>query len=236
MNEANTYRTMREHAADERPRERLAAHGPSVLSDAELIAIVLGSGLRGENVVDLARRLLEQSGGLGGLVRADVKALLRVKGLGPAKAAQVIAAVELGRRARDLDPDSRPIVDSPEAVFALLGPRVLGKTKEEVFVLSLDTKNRLIGSASVVSGSVANVNLRPGEVFREPIVLDATSVIVAHNHPSGDPRPSTSDVLVTKELIEAGELLGIRVADHVVLGQRDFVSLRREGLGFERGS
>lgn len=202
------------------------------MSDAELVAIVLGSGLRGEHVVDLARRLLEEGGGLAGLIRADVKLLQRVRGLGPAKAAQVVAAVELGRRAGVVDPDARPLLDSPDAVHRLLGPRVMGKTKEEVYVLALDTKNRLIGSAMVVSGSVANVNLRPGEVFREPVVLDATGVIVAHNHPSGDPRPSPQDVMVTKDLIEAGDLLGIRVCDHVVLGQGDFVSMRRERLAF----
>jgi DNA repair protein RadC len=232
MSDRPLYRTMREHAADERPRERLLAHGPATLSDAELIAIVLGAGLKGENVVDLARRLLETSGGLGGLVRADVKALQRVRGLGPAKAAQVAAAVELGRRAGQLEPDSRPLLDSPEAVHGLLGPRTLGRTREDVFVLALDTKNRLLGSAIAVSGSVANVNLRPGEVFREPIVLDATAVILAHNHPSGDPSPSPQDVMVTRELIEAGDMLGIPVLDHVILGQRQFVSLKREGLAF----
>ena len=234
MTEGAPYRTMREHAADERPRERLVAHGPATLSDAELIAIVLGSGTRGEHVVDLSRRLLEESGGLGGLVRADVRILQRIRGLGPAKAAQVAAAVELGRRAGELDPESRPLMDSPEAVHQLLGPRLLGKTREEVLVLALDTKNRLIGSASVVTGSVSNVALRPGDIFREPIVLDASALIVAHNHPSGDPTPSIHDRLFTKQLVAAGELLGVNVFDHVVIGQNSFVSMRRQGLGFEQ--
>lgn len=225
-----TYRTIRELADDERPRERLLAHGPGVLSDADLVAIVLGSGLRGENVVDLARRILETMGGLPGLVRADAKAFQRARGLGPAKAAQLAAAIELGRRVQQIDPGERQELTSPEAVFALLGGRLLGKTKEELYVLSLDTKGRLLGSAVAVAGGVRSVGLRMADVFREPIVLEATSVIVAHNHPSGDPAPSRQDIEVTRELMAAGELLGITVQDHVIIGQRRFVSLHREGL------
>ena len=126
-----TYRTMREIAGDERPRERLLAHGPEVLSDAELIALILRSGPSGENVVDMARRLVDSVGGLGGLARADLKALQRTRGLGPAKAAEIAAAVELGRRVQQSSPDSRPMLDSPQALFALLGPRLIGKTKEQ---------------------------------------------------------------------------------------------------------
>lgn len=227
---ATPYRTIRELADDERPRERLLAHGPAVLSDADLVAIVLGSGLRGENVVDLARRILETMGGLPGLVRADAKAFQRTKGLGPAKAAQLAAAIELGRRVQQIDPAERQAITSPEAVFALLGGRLLGKTKEELYVLSLDTKGRLLGSAVAVAGGVRSVSMRMADVFREPIVLDATSVIVAHNHPSGDPAPSRQDIEVTRELVAAGELLGISVQDHVIIGQNQFVSLHREGL------
>ena len=224
------YRTIRELADDERPRERLLSHGPGVLSDADLVAIVLGSGLRGENVVDLARRILETMGGLPGLVRADAKAFQRAKGLGPAKAAQLAAAIELGRRVQQIDPGERQALTSPEAVFSLLGGRLLGKTKEELYVLSLDTKGRLLGSAVAVAGGVRSVCMRMADVFREPIVLEATSVIVAHNHPSGDPAPSRQDIEVTQELVAAGELLGITVQDHVIIGQRRFVSLHREGL------
>lgn len=227
---STTYRTIRELADDERPRERLLAHGPGVLSDADLVAIVLGSGLRGENVVDLARRILETMGGLPGLVRADAKAFQRAKGLGPAKAAQLAAAIELGRRVQRIDPGERLAITSPEAVFALLGGPLLGKTKEELYVLSLDTKGRLLGSAVAVSGGVRAVGMRMADVFREPIVLEATSVVVAHNHPSGDPAPSRQDIEVTQELVAAGELLGITVQDHVIIGQGRFVSLHREGL------
>lgn len=226
------YRTVRELAEDERPRERLLRHGPEVLSDAELLAVLLASGMPGQNVVDLARSLIEGLGGLAGLVRADAMALQRTRGLGPARASQVAAALELGRRAHRLDPEDRPLLTTPEAVFSLLGPRFLGKTREQLLVLSLDTRGRLLGSPTPIAGGVNGVPVRPAEVFREPIVLEALSVILAHNHPSGDPRPSPQDVAVTAELARAGELLGIAVLDHVVVGQGRFVSLRREGHAF----
>ncbi len=229
------YRTIRELAGDERPRERLLNHGPGVLSDGELIAIVLGSGVRGENVVDLARRLVESQGGLAGLLRADAKAFQRTRGLGPAKAAQLAAAIELGRRVQRVDPDDRPMMTTPEAVFAHLGGRVLGKTKEQLYVLSIDTKGRLLGTAADVSGGVNSVGARAAEVFREPVVLSATSVILVHNHPSGDPRPSPQDVTVTNELVAAGKTLDIAVLDHVIIGQNRFVSMRREGYAFRKG-
>jgi len=223
------YRTIRELAGDERPREKLLKHGPEVLSDAELIAILLGSGLQGENVLDLARRLLADKGGLAGLLRADGQTLQATRGVGPAKAAQLSAAVELGRRAREVDPNERPLLTTPEAVFAHMGPRFLGKTKEQLYVLSVDTRGRLLGSPSAVGGSVNSVVARAAEVFREAILLEATSIVLVHNHPSGDPKPSPQDVLVTKGLSAAGELLEIAVLDHLVVGQNSFVSMQREG-------
>lgn len=229
------YRTIRELAGDERPRERLLRHGPGVLGDAELIAIVLGSGLRGENVVDLARRLVELQGGLAGLVRADAKALQRTRGLGPAKAAQLAAAIELGRRVHRLDPDDRPLLTTPEAVFALMGPQLLGSRKEQLYVLSLDTRGRLLGSPAAVGGNVNSVGVRAAEVFRDPVVLEATSAILVHNHPSGDPRPSPQDIAVTTDLAAAGALLDITVLDHVIIGQNSFVSMHREGYAFRKG-
>lgn len=226
---ASPYRTIHELAEDERPRERLLQHGPAILSDADLIAIVLGSGSRGENVVDLARRILDEAGGLAGLVRAEAKALQRTKGMGPAKASQISAALELGRRAQQIDPNSRPKLTSPEDVFGLMGGRFSGKTKEEMVVLSLDTKAKLLGSATVMTGNVRSVSMRVGELFKEPVVLEATAVIITHNHPSGDPKPSTMDIKLTREIMAAGKVLGIDVKDHVIIGQGSFVSLRREG-------
>jgi len=227
------YRTIREWAGDERPRERLLEHGPGVLSDAELIAIVLRAGMPGENAIDMSRALLDANGGLGGLVRADAAVLQRARGLGPAKAAQILAAVELGRRAQQADPADRPVLLQPEAVYQVLGPRLAGRRREEFYVLPLDARGRLLGPlAPSIAGAANSVVVRPGEAFREAIVQDAVSVVIAHNHPSGDPRPSPQDIVVTRGLIEAGTLLDIELLDHIVIGASTFVSMRREGMAF----
>lgn len=224
------YRTMRELSGDERPRERLIAHGATVLADAELVAILLGSGLVGENVLDFARRILDSLGGLASLARADTAQLQTVHGLGPAKAAQLAAAIELGRRIQQANPDARPDLSSPEAVAALLGPRMTGKAREEVYAIPLDSRGRLLGAlAPLASGAANAVTLRPAEVFREAIMLHAVSLILVHNHPSGDPRPSTQDVALTRQLVKAGESLDIFVLDHVILAGPRFLSLKREG-------
>lgn len=227
-----TYRTIRELAEDERPRERLLRHGPGVLSDAELVAIILRSGTSGENVVDLARRLLERVGGLAGLIRADMASLRRLRGVGLAKAAQLAAAVELGRRVQRLAPEDRPLLNSPEAVYGYVGSRFVGSTKEELLVLALDTRGRLLGPPAVLPGGVNAVTIRPVDVFREAIVCEATSVILVHNHPSGDPTPSADDIRMTEQLAAAARLLEIDLLDHLVIGLNRYVSLRREGLAF----
>lgn len=229
------YRTMREFAGDERPRERLLKHGAEILSDAELLAILLGSGLSGENVLDLARRVVDRFNGLGGLARADVDLLKSIRGLGPARAAQISAAIELGRRVQSADPERRPILATPEAVAALLQPRIAAKPREEVYALALDSRNRLLSNlVPVIEGAANAVTLRPAEVFREAILLRGVSVILVHNHPSGDARPSPQDVRTTTDLIEAGKTLDIDVQDHVILAGRQFVSMRREGYAFRK--
>ncbi|MGE3074727.1 MAG: DNA repair protein RadC [Dehalococcoidia bacterium] len=231
--EPRAYRSMHDWAGDERPRERLLEHGADTLSDAELLAIILRSGIAGENVVDLSRNLLDQFGGLDGMLRAGPNALQRAKGLGPAKAAQVSAAIELGRRAQALSPTERPDLRTPEKVFNLLGPRLVGARREELYCLALDTRGRLLGGLNpVVSGSANVISLRPAEVFREAIILDAPSVILVHNHPSGDPRPSPQDISTTKAFIAAGKILDLEVEDHVVIGTNSWVSMRREKMGF----
>lgn len=229
------YRTIHDLAADDRPRERLLEHGPEVLSDAELIAIVLRSGVTGTNVVDLSRALLTEMGGLAGLLRADISALQQTRGLGPAKAAQLAAAIELGRRAGQLDAGSRPLLNTPEAVYGYLGSRFIGKTREEAYVLPLDSRGRLLGTGKPVSGGVNNVAVRAADVFREPILLEAVSAILVHNHPSGDPLPSPQDIAVTRLMIESGKILGVELFDHIVIGQGAFISMRREGLAFRKG-
>lgn len=227
------YRTIRDWAGDERPRERLLEHGAETLSDAELLAIILRSGLPGENVVDMARGLIESFGGMDGLVRAGPKALQRAKGLGPAKAAQLAAAIEFGRRAQGVTSEERPDLRTPERVFGLLGPRLISARREELYCLALDTKGRLLGGTTpVINGTANTLSLRPAELFREAIILDAPSVVLAHNHPSGDPRPSPQDIATTKAFIAAGKLLDITVEDHVVIGANIFVSMKREKMAF----
>jgi DNA repair protein RadC len=231
--ERPAYRTIRDWAGDERPRERLLEHGPETLSDPELIAIVLRSGLPGENVVDMARGLLETFGGIDGIVRAGPKALQRAKGLGPAKAAQLAAAVELGRRAQGLAMTERHDLRTPEKVFALLGPRLVAARREDLFCLALDTKGRLLGGLNpVISGTANSIALRPAELFREAVILDAPSVVLVHNHPSGDPRPSPQDLATTKAFVAAGKLLDITVEDHVIIGTNSWISMKREKMGF----
>ena len=224
------YRTIHDLAGDERPREKLLQHGPAVLSDAELIAIIAGLGTRGENVIDLARNLLDLHGGLGGLLRADAKSLQRTRGLGPAKAAQLAAAIELGRRMPRIDAEARPLLTSPEAVYGYLRGRLQGRSREELHILCADSGGRLLGTPTVVPGSVHSVPLRMADIFREAIVLDASAVVLAHNHPSGRATPSPRDIELTREIAGTAASLDLRLSDHVVIAGDRYVSMKREGL------
>lgn len=224
------YRTIHDLAGDERPREKLLRHGPGVLSDAELIAIIAGSGTRGENVIDLARNLLDTHGGLGGLLRIDTKALQRTRGLGPAKASQLAAAIELGRRMPTVDGEARPLLTSPEVVFNFLRGQLRGRPREELHILCADSGGRLVGTPTVLPGSVHSVAFRLADIFREAIVLDASGVILAHNHPSGRATPSARDIDLTRDIGGMGEALGIALHDHLVIAGERYVSMKREGL------
>ncbi|MFQ5380300.1 MAG: DNA repair protein RadC [Dehalococcoidia bacterium] len=223
---------VRDLGPDERPRERLSRHGPASLSDAEVLAILLGSGTRGESVLDLSRRVLESLGGLAGLSRADTLALNRIRGIGPARAAVLSAAAEAGRRVAAVAPSDRPRLTTPEGAFAFLSPRLRSKATEELVVLSLDARARPIAPPHVIRGGARAVGARPADVLREPMVLRAVSMLVAHNHPSGDPTPSSQDVALTGTLVDAGRMLDLDLLDHIVVGDGGFVSMRREGLGF----
>ena len=218
---------------DDRPRERLIRTGARSLRDAELLAILLRVGIKGENAVRLAERLLAQLGGLPGLHRATLADLSALKGIGEAKGAQLQAALELGRRIAISTPDARPAIASPADAANLLMYQLAALEQEYLYVLLLDTRNRLIGQPiEVYHGSLNTSLIRVGEVFREAVKVNAAGVIVAHNHPSGDPSPSPEDVAVTRALIEAGKLLDIDVLDHLVIGRHRFVSLKERGLGF----
>ena len=223
---------MRDLPVGERPRERLAHAGEGALSTSELLAIILRTGVGGESALDMANRLIFRYGGLTGLARASVAELMAEKGLGQAKTAQLKAALELGRRMLLATPEDRFIVRSPADVAQLLMAEMSHLEQEHFQVLYLDTRNRLLGSETVYVGSLNASHIRVGEVFRDAVKRNCAAVIVAHNHPSGDPTPSPEDVEVTRQLVAAGDLLDIEVLDHLVIGQQRFVSLRERGLGF----
>lgn len=234
-NSSATYHiTIHDFPQGERPRERLKFCGPSALSNAELLAILLRVGTPGENVIELGTRVLVEFGGLGGLARASFSDLTDIKGISTAKAAQLKAAIELGRRLLITSPDARPQITSPLDAANLLMLEMGGLEQEHLRTLLLDTKNRVLSSPTVYIGNVNSSIIRVSEIFREAVRENATALIVAHNHPSGDPTPSPEDVQVTRSMVEAGKLLGIDVLDHLVIGHQRFVSLKERGLGFDR--
>lgn len=217
----------------ERPRERLENHGAAALSNAELLAILLRVGIKGENAVAMGTRLLIDFGGLNGLTKASFNDLASSRGLGTAKTAQIKAALELGRRLLVSSPDARPQITSPNDAANFLLLEMSHLEQEHLRTILLDTKNRIINSPTIYIGNVNSSIIRVGEVFREAVRENATALIVAHNHPSGDPTPSREDVQVTRSIVQAGKLLNIEVLDHLVIGQQRFVSLREQGLGFD---
>ena len=224
--------TIKELPADERPREKLKLRGAASLSTGELLAIILRTGVVGETVTDVAQRLLKKHGGLLGLSRADYADLCREHGLGEAKAAQLKACVELARRLALERPEERSRIHSPEDIAALVSSEMAALDQEELRVVPLNTKNEVLRVVTVYRGSVNAAQVRVAEVFKEAVRLNAPALVVVHNHPSGDPTPSSDDVAVTRELVKAGELLDIEVLDHLVIGDGRHVSLRRRGLGF----
>ncbi len=233
--EAEYHLRIPDLAIDDRPRERLASVGAAALSHAELLAILLRVGTKGENAVRLAERLLAQWGGLPGLHRMSHADLCQVKGIGQAKAAQLMAAIELGRRIAVSSPDERPAISSPADAANLLMYQMSALEQEYLYVILLDTRNRVLGKPlEVYHGSLNTSLIRTGEIFREAVKANAAGLIVAHNHPSGDPSPSPEDVAVTRTLVEAGKLLDVEVLDHLVIGRQRFVSLKERGLGFSK--
>jgi DNA repair protein RadC len=219
-------------AADERPRERLERLGPQALNTAELLAILLRVGVRGENAVQMGQRLLSAFDGLAGLHRAPFEELCNQHGVKEAKAAQIKAAIELGNRMSVLSPDERPYINGPADAAALVSYEMSGLEEEHLRVILLDTRNSVLGMVDVYKGSVNSSQVHIGEVFKPAIRRGAPNIIVIHNHPSGDPTPSPDDIAVTRALAQAGKLLDINVLDHMVIGQNRWVSLKERGLGF----
>lgn len=217
----------------EHPRTRFKEVGPSGLSQRELLAIVLRTGPVGVGALKLADVLLENFGGLGGLARTNIQELQRVQGIGEVKAIEIQSALELGRRMILATMEQRPQIKSPADAAQLFMLDMGRLEQEEVRTMLLDTRLRVIATPVIYQGSVNAVSMRVSEVFREAIRHNCTAMIVAHNHPSGDPNPSAEDISVTKTLVQAGKLLDIEVLDHMVVAQNRFVSLKERGLGFE---
>ena len=226
-----TYRITDIQETD-RPRERLAQLGPQVLNNAELLAILLRVGIQGENAVQMGQRLLQQFNGLVGLHRAPFEELVSQRGIGEAKAAQIKAAIELGRRLRDADREERTTIHSPADAADLVQYEMSVLEQEHLRVMLLDTRNHVLDTVEVYRGSVNSSQVRVAEVFRPAIRRGAPAIIVIHNHPSGDPTPSPDDVAVTRAFLQAGKLLDIEVLDHLVIGQGCYVSLKERGLAF----
>lgn len=208
---------IREMPQDERPREKLLGRGAAALTDPELLAILLRTGVPGLNAVDLARQLLERSGSLSGLSRCSVQEMASIRGIGAAKAIQLVAAFGLGQRLAN-ERLARQKLDSPELVYDLVATEMRTLHKESLRVLLLDTRYRLVQMEEISVGSVNESIAHPRDVFRPAVISSAYAVIVVHNHPSGDPSPSQSDHSLTRRLAEAAELLQIKLLDHVIIG------------------
>jgi DNA repair protein RadC len=217
-------------APADRPRERLVALGPEALSDAELVALLLRTGARHVDALSLAADVLADLGGLPGLARAGARELEHHPGLGAAKAATILAAIELGRRLAERRLREGDAIRSPEDVYRHFHARLRHATQERFVVVFLDGRHRVLGHELVSQGTLTASLVHPREVFRPALRACAAALVLVHNHPSGDPTPSDEDREVTRRLARAGELLGIRVLDHVVVAERGYTSFREEGL------
>lgn len=223
--------TVHDLPISERPRERLSKLGGEALSSQEILALILGRGIKGESVMVTAQRLLSKFGNLKNLASASIEELTQIKGIGPAKAAQIKATFEFSRRLDTPSDESLKLtVKSPEDVIGTARALLKGKKKEHFMVLCLDTRNHLIKTNIVSVGSLDCSIVHPREVFKEAISASAASVIFIHNHPSGDPTPSEDDVKMTKRLIEAGEIIGIEVLDHIIISDNQHLSLKAKNL------
>lgn len=227
-------RMLAEMPEEERPRERMLKYGPSGLSNAELLAILLNTGVTGESVMYVAERLLREYGGFTGLMRMSAQELSTVHGIGPAKATKLKASMEIAQRVMSDMQERRPKVIKPDDVLNLIGLDMTLQEQEQMKVVMLNTRNEVINIRTLYQGTTNQAQVRISEVYREAVRLNAVAIIVAHNHPSGDPTPSSADIDLTRAMYDAGQTLDIKLLDHLIVGQGRHVSMKRLGLGFPR--
>jgi len=227
---AQTHR-IQDLNTSERPRERLEKYGAQVLTNGELLAILLRVGIQGRNAVQLGQEILTRFGDLAGIQRAPFSALCEIEGVGPAKAAQIKAAIELGNRLSKESTNERPLVSRPEDAIELVRYELRGKEQEELWVMMLSSRNRMLQIDKLYKGSLNSSSVRIAELFKTAIRINAAAVILFHNHPSGDAKESPEDVNLTKTALEAGKMLDIKVLDHIIIAGGDFVSIKKQHPG-----
>jgi DNA repair protein RadC len=214
----------------ERPRERLKQFGPEALSAQELLALIIGRGVSKKSVVTIAQELLIKFGNIKTISEATIEELCQIKGIGFAKAVQIKACFELGKR-KDLEPELKDFdIKEPQGVVKAIRASIKDKAKEHFKLILLNTRNKIIGISTVSIGTLNTSLAHPREIFKEAIIHNAMSVVLAHNHPSNDPEPSEDDLTMTKRLIEAGKILGIEVLDHIIVAKTGFFSFKEKGL------
>jgi len=222
--------TVRDLPRQERPRERLQKFGPEALSAQELLALVIGRGIPNKSVMNIAQELLAKFGNVKAIGQATIEELSQIKGIGLAKAAQIKACFELGKR-EDLEPEVKDFdVKNPEGVVKAIRASIQDKAKEHFKLILLNPRNKIIGISTISVGTLNASLVHPREVFKDAIKHSAASVVLAHNHPSGDPEPSEDDLTITKRLTEAGKILGVEVMDHIIIAKNGFFSFKERGL------
>lgn len=226
----STFKSIKDWRTDERPRERLLRNGASTLSDAELLGILIGNGARNKSAVDLGRELLEKFRTITDLAKCDLGQFTKISGIGPAKAITLAASFELNKRLKPAPFDELRVMRTPEDITDYYIPKYRGIMQEQFRVLLLNTSNQIFKEVLISTGSLNASIVHPREVFREAITNSSASIVLLHNHPSGNPNPSKEDMLITKQLIESGKILAIEVIDHIIIAGERYHSFAKSGI------